>query len=206
MMRTQPLTTRIRKILKRGWKFKRVARVPTVLQMEAVECGAAALGMIMAHFGRYVPLEELRVECAVSRDGSKASNIVRAARRYGMEARGFRKEPEQLSDTPMPAIVHWNFNHFVVLEGFRGNRAYLNDPSRGPTQVPWKEFDEAFTGVCSHLSARSRLRKGRKATRTGRQSGSPASQFANGTALRPGGWTGFGRAGHVGAHLQDHLR
>ena len=121
---------------------------PTILQMETTECAAACLGMILAYHGRWVPLETLRVRCGVSRDGANAANMLRAGREYGLVARGFRSERTSLFDIPFPMIVFWNYNHFVVLEGMKGNHAYINDPGEGPRRLSLEEFDESFTGVC----------------------------------------------------------
>ena len=107
-----------------------VAKVPVIMQMEALECGAASLAMIAAYYGKWVPLEQVRLDCGVSRDGSNAKNMLIAARNYGLEASGYRFEPESLrKEGEFPCIIHWNFNHFVVLDGFRGNKAVLNDPA-----------------------------------------------------------------------------
>ena len=125
------------------------AKVPVVMQMEALECGAACLCMVMAYYNKWVPLEQVRRDCGVSRDGSKAGNILKAARNYGFTAKGFRFEPETLRQKgTFPCIVHWEFNHFVVCNGFRGNKVYLNDPAKGDYAVPLERFDESFTGIC----------------------------------------------------------
>ena len=111
---------------------KGVAKVPVVMQLEALECGAAALCMVMAYYGKWVPLEQVRLDCGVSRDGSKAKNIYLAAEQYGFDVKAYRMSPESLREKgQFPCIIHWNMNHFVVLDGFRGKHVYLNDPARG---------------------------------------------------------------------------
>ncbi|MBR3105714.1 MAG: NHLP family bacteriocin export ABC transporter peptidase/permease/ATPase subunit [Clostridia bacterium] len=119
------------------------------MQMEALECGAASLTMIMNYYRKWIPLEQARVDCGVSMNGANAKNIMLAARSYGMKANAWRIEPETLMEEgPFPCIIHWGFNHFVVLCGFKGKRAVLNDPARGRVTVEWEEFDREFTGIC----------------------------------------------------------
>ena len=132
---------------------KDAAKVPVVMQLEALECGAASLTMVMAYYGKWVPLEQVRSDCGVSRDGSKASNIYRAAKSYGFAAKAFRLSPESLrTKGKFPCIIHWSFNHFVVLDGFRGKYAYINDPARGFVKVGPEEFDQEFTGIVIELA------------------------------------------------------
>ncbi len=129
-----------------------LVKVPVVMQMEALECGAAALAMVMAYYDKWVPLEQVRLDCGVSRDGSNARNVLLAARNYGFEADGFRCEIDALrEEIACPCIIHWNFNHFVVFKGFRGKYAYLNDPARGEVKVGMEEFDRSFTGICLQI-------------------------------------------------------
>ena len=128
---------------------KGAAKVPVVMQMEALECGAASLTMILAYYDKWIPLEQVRADCGVSRDGSNAKNVLKAARNYGLTAKGYRYEPEDLKKNgKFPCIIHWNFNHFLVLNGFKGDKAVLNDPAKGCYSVSMDTFDKSFTGIC----------------------------------------------------------
>ncbi|MDD3340490.1 MAG: NHLP family bacteriocin export ABC transporter peptidase/permease/ATPase subunit [Lachnospiraceae bacterium] len=130
-----------------------VAKVPVIMQMEALECGAACLTMILSYYEKWIPLEQVRKDCGVSRDGSNAKNILKAAGNYHMESSGYRYEPDALKKSGgFPCIIHWGFNHFVVLKGFKGDKVYLNDPAKGSCIISMEEFDKEFTGICLMMS------------------------------------------------------
>lgn len=148
--------------------MRNYAKTPTILQMEATECGAASLDMIFAYFGKFMPLEQMRIETGVSRDGCNAANMMRAAKRFGLACRGFRKETEDLKKLPMPCIIHWNFNHFVVLEGFKGKHVFLNDPAVGRRKLTYQELDDSFTGVVMTFEKTDAFTREKKQNHLGR--------------------------------------
>ena len=141
-------------------RWPRRARTPLMLQMEDTECGAVCLGIVLAYFGRWASVEELREACAVNRDGCDAADITRAARGYGLESRGWRREPEELRDMTMPLIIFWEFNHFLVLEGIRGGNYLVNDPANGHRTMSADEFSHGFTGIALSFEAGSDFRPG----------------------------------------------
>lgn len=144
-------------------KEKKRITVPVIMQMETLECGAASLAMILAYHGKWLPLEQVRSDCGVSRDGSKASNIAKAGRSYGLEVKAHRYGVDEVKENvTYPAIIHWNFNHFVVLCGFTKNAAVINDPARGTIKVTMEEFDHSFTGVCIEFTPGENFEKGGK--------------------------------------------
>ena len=129
-----------------------VADTPLIMQMEALECGAASLSMVMAYYGKWVPLEQVRVDCGVSRNGSNAKNILKAAQKYGFKTKGFVYNVKKLREQGVfPGIIHWGGGHFVVINGFKGNKAILNDPAKGLVKVDLKTFDQIYTGVYLQL-------------------------------------------------------
>ena len=147
-------------------KKKRAVKVPMIMQMEALECGAASLAMVLAYYKKWIPLEQVREDCGVSRDGSNAANLLKAARKYGLESRAWSYHAETLEDRiTFPAVIHWNFNHFVVLCGFSGKYAIINDPARGTVKVTREEFRRSYTGICMGFEpGKDFVREGKRAS------------------------------------------
>lgn len=140
------------------WRVK----TPTVIQMENVECGAACLSILLGHHGKFVPLEELRMECGVSRDGSNALYLIQAAKKYDLEGRGERLGLKELYALDKPVILFWDYNHFVILEGFGKETVFLNDPAFGPRTVTYEELDEFYTGIVLLFDVGPQFKKGGK--------------------------------------------
>ena len=138
------------------------AKTPSIYQMEATECGAASLCMIFAYYGKHMPLEKMRIETGVSRDGCNAKNIMRAGKKYGFEVKGFRKSLDNLLEIRPPCIIHWNFNHFVVYEGRKGKNYYINDPAMGRRKLTYEELDDSFTGIVLTFEKKKEFKKSKK--------------------------------------------
>lgn len=139
----------------KAWTLKKRSirfATPHLLQLEATECGAVALAMVLGHYGYHLPLDEARVRCGVSRNGSKASHIINAARHYGLIAKGYQVDTlESLKELSFPYIVFWEFDHFVVVEGYNKTGFFINDPARGQIHLPYEIFSDAFTGIVLHF-------------------------------------------------------
>ena len=140
-------------------------RVPVVLQMEAAECGAASLAMILGYYGRYEELTVLRRACGTTRDGSRLSHVMKAAEAYGLETDA-RRAGAELKGIRLPAIVFWNNNHFLVAERMTDSAVLLCDPARGRVRVSREEFAEGFSGVVLQLKPGPDFRRGGKPFRS----------------------------------------
>ncbi|MFN9426202.1 MAG: NHLP family bacteriocin export ABC transporter peptidase/permease/ATPase subunit [Cyanobacteriota bacterium] len=151
-------------------------RTPTVLQMEGTECGVACLAIVLRHYGRVVPLLELRQVCGLSRDGSDAASLLRAGALYGLEGKGYRMDLSALRAQKPPLILFWKFNHFLILEGFHGNRVAINDPASGPRWMSLETFSAGFTGVVLQLKPGPSFRRGGRVPNPWRLVGSRLKQ------------------------------
>ena len=159
--------------------LKRRVTTPILLQMHASECGAACLAIILAYFGRWVPLTELREKCEVSRDGSSAASILRASRHYGLECSGLSVRADQLKKLELPLILFWQFSHFVVLEGFDSRNFYLNDPSTGRRRLSAEEFNKGYSGIALRIKSGADFKPG----------GEPPNLFRQLGILLAGSWS-----------------
>lgn len=150
-------TNKKKPMIKRTW-----VKTPTVYQMESTECGAASLSMILGYYGCFVPMEQLRIDTGISRDGCNALNILKAARKYGMTCKGYSKPVKDLETIQTPAIIHWNFNHFVVFEGYKGGHPYINDPAAGRRKLTAEDLENCFTGVVLTFEPNEEFKKNKK--------------------------------------------
>ncbi len=142
--------------------FNTYVKTPTVFQMEATECGAASLAMILSYYGKSLPLEKLRIDCGVSRDGCNAKNILKGARKHNLIAKGFKKGFEALLSSKTPIIIHWNFDHFVVFEGIKNGYAYINDPAEGRRKLTIEDLDDGYTGVTLEFERDENFKKSKE--------------------------------------------
>ncbi|MBI5346860.1 MAG: ATP-binding cassette domain-containing protein [Chlamydiae bacterium] len=148
-------------MMKIFFKRKRI-KTPTIIQMEVAECGSTALAIILAFYKKFIPLEELREICGVTRDGSSAFQLIKAARTLKLKTDGYKREINELYDLKFPFIAYWQFNHFVVVEGYIGKSFYINDPSLGPRKVSFDEFNQSFTGITIELEPEEGFEKSKK--------------------------------------------